>query len=184
MVQANTVLHGNFYLSGVCDVLLMNIILPITILASFFFYYKLHTFCTYDFGYNRQYAVSQFLTEEHPYIILTEKSGNLNYHIKPYKNVSFSLPGGLLWEFAPYTSSYVVNESYTVMSFVEMFPKNIENVNCFDSKVDNRFNLNIICDPLEKFHLENVIQKDECTYEANLFTEAGCQFWFSNKLEL
>ena len=115
---------------------------------------------------------------------MTEKSGNLRYHIQPYKKVSFSVNGGLLWDFAPYTSSFVVNDSYTVMSFVQPFPSNIANVNCFDYETDNRFNLNIICDPLQKFHIDDVIQKNECSYEANLYTEAGCQFWFSNKLEL
>ncbi len=137
-----------------------------------------------DREYSRQNGIRQFLTTEHSLISIPEKSGNLYYHIEPYRSVRFTLKNGLTWKFAPYNSTICKNDTHMKMSFIDSYPENKENFDCYDNQTANTFNVNIICDPLIKYYVGDVTQRDECNYEVDLFTEAGCHWLYSDKYEL
>ena len=138
----------------------------------------------YENSNSMEHGIKRFLTMEHALISIPEKSGNLYYHIEPYHEVRFTLKNGLTWKFASYNSTVCKNNTYTTMTFIDDYPENRENFDCYDNKMANTFNLNIICDPLIKYYVGDVIQNNECNYEVNLFTEVGCQWLYSNKYEL
>ena len=146
----------------------------------------LYLYVTYNYGngYTIQNSIRHFLTKEHPLISISDKSGNLYYHIEPYREVRFTLKNGLTWVFAPYNSTICKNDTYTTITFIDNYPDNKDNFDCYDNQLSNVFNLNIICDPLQKYNIGNVIQNGECNYELNLWTENGCAWLYSNKYEL
>lgn len=138
----------------------------------------------HDYATSVEQGVKQFLTAEHRLISIPERTGNLYYHIEPYREVRFTLKNGLTWRFASYNSTISKNHTFMTMSFVDNYPENKDNLDCYDNQMSNKFNLNIICDPLIKYYVGDVIQNDECTYDVNLFTELGCPWLYSNKYEL
>jgi len=155
-------------------------VLFIYLVFGFFSFSYLLTFIRNDMGLTMKHSLQTDFTK----IELTDLTGNIYYTIEPYGMANIGLLGKQPFINAAYNKITLINESHAVMTYLDKYPNNALDSNCYDYQQSSAFKINIICDPFEKMRYGVVVLYGECEYQMDMYTELGCRYMFSDRSEL